>query len=130
MTVQQTIRRLFLAGVATVAFLVFGVGGWASVTQISGAVVAPGSLFVASRVQEVQHPTGGIVADILARDGQRVKAGDILVRLDPTLTRANLQIIVKHLDELTARRARLIAERDGAETDRIPRRPASARERS
>ena len=120
MTVQQAMRRLFLAGVATVALLGFGVGGWASVTQISGAVVAPGSLFVASRVQEVQHPTGGIVADILARDGQRVKAGDILVRLDPTLTRANLQIIVKHLDEFTARRARLIAERDGTETIVFP----------
>ena len=88
MKTKQTIRRHFLAGVAIVCFLVVGIGGWAALTEISGAVIAPGILVVDSRVQEVQHSTGGIVAEILAHDGDRVKAGDNLVRLDATVTRA------------------------------------------
>ena len=112
MKTEQAIRRHFLAGIAIVLVLVVGVGGWASLTQISGAVIAPGILVVDSHVQEVQHPTGGVVAEILARDGDRVKGGDVLIRLDPTVTRANLGIVTKTLDELTARRARLVAERD------------------
>lgn len=109
--VMEDIRRHSLIGSAIVLFLVAGVGGWATFTEISGAVIAPGTLVVHSRVQEVQHPTGGIVAEILARDGEHVRAGDPLVRLDATVTRANLAIVTKALDELTARRSRLIAER-------------------
>ena len=75
---------------------------------------------MASRVQEVQHPTGGIVAEICAHDGDRVKAGDVLVRLDATVTRANLAIITKELNELMTRKARLIAERDGADSIVFP----------
>src|SRR5262245_25119115 len=104
MTTERAIRRHFQAGVAIVLFLVVGLGGWAALTEISGAVIAPGILVVDSRVQEVQHSTGGIVAEILAHDGDRVRAGDILVRLDATTTRANLAIVTKNLDELTARK--------------------------
>jgi HlyD family secretion protein len=69
-------------------------------------------LVVDSNVKKVQHPTGGVVGELHARDGLRVKAGDLLVRLDDTITRANRAIIVKSLDELDARQARLKAERD------------------
>ena len=74
----------------------------------------PGTLVVESDVKKVQHPTGGVVGEIHVRDGDRVKAGDVLIRLDETQTRANLAIIEKSLDELAARQARLEAERDGA----------------
>lgn len=94
--------------------LTFGVGGWATVTQIHGAVVAPGQLVVESDVKKVQHPTGGVVGEIRVRDGQRVKAGDVVIRLDETQARANLDIVLKAMDELSARRGRNEAERDGA----------------
>jgi membrane fusion protein, type I secretion system len=96
------------------------VGSWAATTDISGAVIAPGVLVVDTYVKKVQHPTGGIVGEILARDGDRVRAGDIVLRLDDTVTRANLAIITKGLMELAARKARLEAERDGAEAITMP----------
>ena len=68
---------------------------------------------VDSYTKKVQHPTGGIVGELRVREGDKVKAGDVVVRLDETVTRANLAIVVKSLDELAVRRARLEAERDG-----------------
>ena len=111
MTSIQDIRHHKLIGVAIVLFLMVGIGGWSALTEISGAVIATGTLIVNSRVQEVQHSTGGLVAEILARDGDPVRAGDVLVRLDGTVTRANLAIVTKAIDELTVRKARLVAER-------------------
>ena len=72
-------------------------------------------------MKKVQHPTGGVVGKLNVQDGDRVKAGDILVQLDDTITRANLAIVTKGLDELAARKARLEAERDGAESVTFPR---------
>ena len=117
---QGSIRRHLALGVALGAVLVVGVGGWATFTQISGAVIAPGQLVVESDVKKVQHPTGGVVGELRVRDGERVKAGDILIRLDETQTRANLDIVLKALDELAARRARDEAERDGAAAITFP----------
>lgn len=97
-----------------------GVGGWAATAEISGAVIAPGSMVVDSNVKKVQHPSGGVVAEIRARDGDRVSAGGIILRLDETITRANLAIVAKGLDELVARKARLEAERDGTEAITFP----------
>ena len=99
-----------------VIVLAGGVGGWAGTMKLSGALIAPGSIVVDSNVKKVQHPTGGIVGEVFVRDGDRVKQGDIVVRLDDTITRANLAIVTKGLDELTARKARLQSERDGADT--------------
>ncbi len=103
-----------------VAFLAVGLGGWASTAEISGALIAPGSLVVDSNVKKVQHPSGGVVGEVRVRDGDRVKAGDILIRLDETVTQANLAIVTKGLTELYARKARLAAERDGADTVAVP----------
>ncbi|HEY1748850.1 MAG TPA: HlyD family type I secretion periplasmic adaptor subunit [Xanthobacteraceae bacterium] len=114
-----------MVGTAVVAFLAVGLGGWASTAEISGALIAPGSVVVDSNVKKVQHPTGGVVGEVRARDGDHVKAGDILVRLDETVTRANLAIVQKGLVELYARKARLAAERDAADTVATPKELAS-----
>ena len=80
---------------------------------------------VDSNAKKVQHPTGGIVTELRARDGDRVKAGDVLVRLDETVTRANLSIVSKDLDQLIAQKARLESERDGLEDVPMPAELAS-----
>jgi HlyD family secretion protein len=116
-----SIRRHIIAGCVLVAVLVFGVGGWASTAQISGALIAQGSLVVDSNVKKVQHPTGGVVGKLYVRDGDHVKAGDMLIRLDETVTQANLAIVTKGLTELYARKARLVAERDGADSVEVPK---------
>ena len=118
---RASIHRHMLAGGLIVLLLAGGVGGWASTTQIAGALIAQGSIVVDSNVKKIQHPTGGVVGKLNVQDGDRVKAGDVLVQLDDTVTRANLAIVTKGLDELGARKARLEAERDGAETVTFPK---------
>ncbi|TXN00215.1 HlyD family type I secretion periplasmic adaptor subunit [Methylobacterium sp. WL64] len=118
---RASIRRHLLVTGALSLALVPGVGGWAALTSFAGAVIAPGQLVVESEVKKVQHPTGGVVGALLVKDGDRVRAGDVLVRLDETQTRANLDITRKALDELAARRARDEAERDGAAAVAFPR---------
>jgi HlyD family secretion protein len=110
--VRRSIRRHLAAGLVVGVVLVGGAGAWASVTSLSGAVVASGHFVVGSYVKKVQHPTGGVVGEIRVHEGDAVKAGDILMRLDATQTRANLAIVTKRLNELMARQARLEAERD------------------
>jgi HlyD family secretion protein len=105
-----------LLGLACAIMLVGGLGAWAAATEISGAVIASGVLKVDSSVKKVQHPTGGVVGELLVREGDTVEAGQVLVRLDETQTRANLAIVTKSIDELLAREARLEAEKTGAET--------------
>jgi HlyD family secretion protein len=117
---RRSMRRHVIAAAVVILVLVVGVGGWGATAVISGAVVAPGSLVVDSNVKKVQHPTGGIVGELPVRDGDRVHAGDIVVRLDETVTRANLAIVSKGLDELRARKARLESERDGWDTIVFP----------
>jgi len=117
---SESIRRHILAGSILVGVLVIGLGGWASTAQISGALIAQGSIVVDTNVKKVQHPTGGVVGELFVRDGDHVKAGDVLIRLDETVTRANLAIVNKGLIELYARKARLAAERDGADAMAIP----------
>jgi HlyD family secretion protein len=114
---RRSIRFHLIVGLVVVTLLTCGLGGWASTAQISGALIAPGSIVVDSNVKKVQHPTGGVVGEVRARDGDRVKAGDIVVRLDDTVTKASLAIVTKGLNGLLARRARLLAEQEGL--DRI-----------
>ena len=117
---SRSIRRHVLAAM-TIGFLVVGgLGGWATTTELSGAVVASGSLVVDTNVKKVQHPTGGVVGELRVRDGMRVKGGDVVIRLDETITRANLAIVIKGIDELTARQARLEAERDDENEVQFP----------
>ncbi len=99
-------------GAATSAALLLAIFGWGSIAKLSGAVVAPGLVVIDSNSKKVQHQQGGIVGEILVKNGARVAAGDPLIRLDATQTRASLAIINSQLTELLGRKARLAAERD------------------
>src|SRR6516162_6509094 len=110
-----------IVGAIMFGCVTLGIGGWAATTQLSGAVVAQGVVVVDSSVKKVQHATGGIVGELRVREGDRVNAGDILIRLDETQTLANATIVTKSLDEQLARQARLEAERDGADQIVFPR---------
>jgi HlyD family secretion protein len=112
---QSSIRLHLIVGLTVVVLLAGGLGGWASTAEISGALIAPGSIVVESSVKKVQHPTGGVVGEVRAHDGDLVKTGDVVVRLDDTVTKANLAIVTKNLDGLWARAARLQAEQQGAD---------------
>ena len=90
--VSRSIRKHLVAGLAAGVALLAGVGGWAATTNLAGAVVASGHLVVDSYSKKVQHPSGGVVGEILVNEGDRVKAGDVVMRLDATQTRANLAI--------------------------------------
>src|SRR5690606_14260592 len=110
---ERSIRRNMALGLA-ISFLLFGtIGGWASVAQLAGAVIAPGLLVVESNVKRVQHPTGGVIGELNVREGDVVRAGDVLARLDATIATASLQLVSKQLDQAAGRVARLAAERDG-----------------
>src|ERR1700742_2212692 len=118
---QPSIRLHLIVGLAVVIVLVGGLGGWASTAEISGALIAPGSIVVESNVKKVQHPTGGVVGELRAHDGDLVKSGDILVRLDDTVTKAHLGIVTKNLNGLLARAARLQAEQQGVDKITFPK---------
>jgi HlyD family secretion protein len=117
---HRSIQRHIVVGVAVVVLLCGGVGSWTATTELAGAVIAPGTLVVDNNVKKVQHPSGGVVRELPVSEGDRVKQGDVLIRLDGTQTRANLQIVKGSLDELATRKARLEAERDGAERVTFP----------
>lgn len=102
-----------LTGAALALLLIGGAGGWAATAQLSGAVIAQGVVAVDQNLKTIQHRDGGIVSDIAVREGDHVREGDILIRLEDAQTRAELAILRTQIDELAVRRARLIAERDG-----------------
>ncbi len=119
-SLRRSMRRQTLAGLAVVVVLFGGFGVWAATTSLSGAVIAAGQVVVESNVKKVQHPTGGIVGEIRVRDGDRVQTGDLVLRLDETVTRASLAMVAKQLDQFEARQARLVAERDGLPAIKFP----------
>ncbi len=106
------VRRLLILGYATLFILVFGIGAWAAVSRISGAVVGSGALEVQGNRQVVQHPTGGVIKEIHARNGDAVEAGDVLVELDGEDLRPELGTVEGQWFEMLARKSRLHAERD------------------
>ena len=113
-------RPIRIGGVIIV--LTFGVFGlWAALAPIDSAAVAPGVVMVESNRRAIQHLEGGIVRDILVEEGSRVKAGDVLVRLEDTRARAQLTILQSDLDSNLAVEARLIAERDGLKEPSYPK---------
>jgi HlyD family secretion protein len=117
---DDSLRPYVVCGAVMVFLLVGALGGWASTSQLSGAVLAQGTVVVDSNVKKVQHPTGGVVGELRVREGDSVKAGDVVLRLDETVTRASLQMVTKQLDELAMRQARLKAERDGLDSVALP----------
>jgi HlyD family secretion protein len=117
---RRVIRKLNIAGFTLMTVMVGGFGGWAATAQLAGAVVTPGVLVVESSVKKVQHPTGGVVGELLVKEGAEVQAGQVLMRLDDTVTRSTLGVVRSQLDELMAREARLLAEREGADAVEMP----------
>lgn len=111
---SRSIRLYTIAGLGTLALMVLGVGGWAVTANLSGAVVGAGTVVVDGNVKRIQHREGGIVGGIRVRNGATVKAGELLIRLDDTVTQANLAMVTKQIDQLNARRMRLSAERENA----------------
>ncbi len=118
--VKAPVARYIAGGIVALALLFGGLGVWAATTQIAGAVIAPGLVVVETNVKKVQHPTGGVVGELLVRNGADVKEGELLVRLDETVTRANLQVLTQQLDELLIQEARLKSERDGRQAIDLP----------
>jgi HlyD family secretion protein len=117
----HSIQRYMIIGMAIFGLVTFGIGGWAATSELTGAVIGQGVLVVDSSVKKVQHPTGGVVGELRVREGDKVIAGDILLRLDETQTLANATIISKNFDELLARQARLETERDNADQISFPK---------
>lgn len=113
-------RGALLLGGITLLALLGGFGLWSVSTDISGAIVASGQIEVAQNRQVVQHPDGGVVAEILVAEGDTVASGDILLRLDGTQILSELAIVEGQLLEVQARRARLEAERDGLDQMGMP----------
>lgn len=103
--------RIF-TGVTLGFLLVGGVGGWAATAQLTGAVIAQGSVEVDQNLKSIQHRDGGIVSEIAVREGDFVTAGQVLIRLEDAQTKAELSIVHSQLVELAARKGRLLAERD------------------
>jgi HlyD family secretion protein len=113
-------RRPLMSGFVMIAVLLFGFGGWGALTHIQGAIVASGQIQVEQNRQVVQHPDGGVIESLSVTEGQRVQAGDLLLRLDGSLLKSELAIVEGQLYEMQARRARLEAERDDATDVTIP----------
>jgi HlyD family secretion protein len=105
-------RKPVLIGSTALILLLSGVGAWSTQVRIAGAVVGQGRIEVDVTRQVIQHPTGGIVAEILASDGDVVEAGDVVLRLDGLSLRAELNTVEGELFEVLAREARLEAEID------------------
>jgi HlyD family type I secretion membrane fusion protein len=108
-------RLPIFVGAIAIVLLVGGIGAWSLVTEIAGAVVASGTIKVESNRQIAQHPDGGVVGSIEARDGDVVRSGDILVRFDDTFLKSELAVIDQQLMEIYARKVRLEGEREGSE---------------
>ena len=125
---NDSISKHIRYGSLLVAILVFGLGGWAATSKFAGAVIAAGSVAVDSNVKKVQHPTGGVVGQLYVHDGDHVTAGQLLIRLDETASRADLEIVRKALTGLYVRKARLAAELDGADAVAVPPELADTRD--
>ncbi|KZL15696.1 Type I secretion system membrane fusion protein PrsE [Pseudovibrio axinellae] len=122
--IKGSIRFHLICAGLLVVILVGGVGLWGGLMEIRGAIIAPGTIVVETNTKNVQHMEGGIVRSIMVTDGDTVDAGDTLLRLDDTVTRANLAVVTKQLDNLYSQEARLVAERDGEEEILFPTRAA------
>lgn len=101
-------------GLGALVLLIGVLGIWSVTARIAGAVIVQGMIEVENNRQVIQHPQGGVVGDLLVRNGDLVQAGQVVVRLDDSLLRSELGIVVHQLSELRARKGRLQAEQDGA----------------
>lgn len=115
-----SVRMPVMVGLVTLAVLVGGFGYWSVSSTLAGAIVASGTVEVDRNRQVIQHPDGGVVSEIAVDEGDTVAAGDVLIRLDPTLLQSEFNVVAGQLYEIMARKARLEAERDGAAQITLP----------
>ena len=115
-----SVRRPLLTGLVAMSLLLGGFGAWAVLSELSGAVIANGRIEVDRNRQAIQHPEGGVVADLLIGEGDRVAAGDAILRFAPGQLSRDLAVASSQLFEVRVRRARLEAERDGASAITFP----------
>jgi HlyD family secretion protein/epimerase transport system membrane fusion protein len=101
------------AGIAVIAVFFGGLGTWSALAPIAGAAVAPALVKVEGNRQSLQHRDGGIVKQLLVKEGVRVTRGQVLLRLDDTAARAKLDTLIATSDALQTLESRLTAERDG-----------------
>ena len=109
-----------LAGLGAIALAFGGVGGWGATVPLASAIIATGQVTVDTNRKQVQHLEGGIVDRLNVRDGDYVKAGAVLIRLDDTRAKASLSIAASAYREELAKEARYIAERDRNESINWP----------
>lgn len=110
--ISQSIRSHTVIGSLVIILLLGGLGGWLAFASIAGAIIASGTVVVENNIKRVQHREGGIVGSIYVKDGDDIEAGSLLIKLDGTLTRANLAIVSQQMDEFLGRQARLEAQRN------------------
>jgi len=113
-------RGWILAGFTTIVVAFGGFGTWAALASLDSAAIAPGVVVVETDRKSVQHLEGGLVKEILVRDGDRVEKRDVLIRLEDTHARAVYDIVRSELDGALAEESRLVAERDGADAVAFP----------
>jgi HlyD family secretion protein/epimerase transport system membrane fusion protein len=107
------LQRTIILGFAIIALFIGGFGAWAGLAPLRGAVIAPGAVTIDGKRKTIQHLEGGIVREIDVRDGEKVKADQVLLRLDDTQASANLQQVTGRYDAAAALVARLTAEELG-----------------
>ncbi|WP_295076880.1 HlyD family type I secretion periplasmic adaptor subunit [Tabrizicola sp.] len=117
---QWSAARPLIWGFLTLGLLVGGLGAWSALTTLAGAIIAPGQIEVSQNRQIVQHPDGGVIEEIMVREGAEVLAGDVLMRLDGSALNSELVIVENQLLELAARQARLVAQSDANAAVRFP----------
>lgn len=115
------IRRPIMLGTAIVAVFIVGLGIWAALAPLSSAVIATGVVKVEDSRKVVKHRDGGIVGEILVRDGQRVETGQLLLRMDDVQARSAFQVYDNQYMNLIAQRARFMAEGSGVEEIAFPK---------
>lgn len=93
---------------------------WSIVTKLASGVIAAGSVKVDSNRKQIQHLEGGIVSEILVRDGDTVKADQVLVRLDDTRAATSLALVQQNLDSAQIQAARMLAEQNDLEAMQLP----------
>ena len=104
-----------------IIFIMFGVlGSWAAIAKLDSAVFAPGTISLEGNRKVVQHLEGGIVSEILVDEADSVSQGDILIKLSDVEARSNLDVITTRLDVAKITEARLLAERELADTIVLP----------
>src|SRR5262249_23576569 len=117
---NESVRGAIIAGIGVLAVFFFGLGGWAALAPLNGAIIAPAVVKVEGNRKTIQHLDGGIIKEVLVKEGDRVEPGQTVVVLEDTQARAAVDVLSQQYDVLRAQEARLLAERDGTEMVSLP----------